>query len=260
MLTFFDSHFHIIDPRFPLVANQGFTPEIFTCDDYRKRTEPFHVIGGAIVSGSFHAFDQTYLLNALESPGPRYVGVTQLPSEVSDDELLRLAKQGIRAIRFNIRRGGSAHLSSLDYLARRVHDLVGWHTELYIDSKVLPQIFQVVASLPAVSIDHLGLSRDGFETVVSLAEKGVRVKATGFGRVDFDVSEAIRILSLANPSCLMFGTDLPSTRAERPFQDSDIAVVYDTLDGPLAERVLYSNALEWYRLPEIGLPGPPESL
>ena len=42
-------------------------------------------------------------------------------------------------------------------------------------------------SLPAVSIDHIGLSKAGFLTLLKLAEKGVRVKATGFGRVDFDV-------------------------------------------------------------------------
>jgi hypothetical protein len=29
----FDAHFHIIDPRFPLVANQRFLPEPFTVSD-----------------------------------------------------------------------------------------------------------------------------------------------------------------------------------------------------------------------------------
>lgn len=28
----FDTHFHIIDPHFPVVENQGFPPPIFTVD------------------------------------------------------------------------------------------------------------------------------------------------------------------------------------------------------------------------------------
>jgi hypothetical protein len=33
----FDAHFHVIDPRFPLVPNQGFLPDPFTVADYRAR-------------------------------------------------------------------------------------------------------------------------------------------------------------------------------------------------------------------------------
>ena len=34
-LAVFDAHLHVIDPRFPLVANQGYVPDPFTVDDYR---------------------------------------------------------------------------------------------------------------------------------------------------------------------------------------------------------------------------------
>ena len=37
-LPVFDTHFHIIDPRFPVMENQGFLPPVFTVDDYRART------------------------------------------------------------------------------------------------------------------------------------------------------------------------------------------------------------------------------
>ena len=60
----FDAHFHIIDPRFPLVANNGYLPDPFTATDYRARAAALHVTGGAVVSGSFQAFDQTYLRDA----------------------------------------------------------------------------------------------------------------------------------------------------------------------------------------------------
>ncbi|NOZ83768.1 MAG: 2-pyrone-4,6-dicarboxylate hydrolase, partial [Epsilonproteobacteria bacterium] len=65
----FDSHFHIIDKNFPLVPNQGYLPDNFSVEDYKKRTENYNIVGGAVVSGSFQAFDQTYLLAALKKLG-----------------------------------------------------------------------------------------------------------------------------------------------------------------------------------------------
>ena len=105
-LQIFDSHFHIIDNRFPLIPNNGYTPEEFTCKDYLEKTSAYERCGGAIVSGSFQAFDQSYLIEAIKQLGPSFVGVTQLPVTVTDDEIIRLNKSGVRAVRFNLKHGG----------------------------------------------------------------------------------------------------------------------------------------------------------
>jgi predicted TIM-barrel fold metal-dependent hydrolase len=73
----FDAHFHVIDPRFPLVPNREYVPEPFTAQDYLKRTKA--LADGAVVSGSFQGFDQGYLLDALERLGPSFVSVTNCP-------------------------------------------------------------------------------------------------------------------------------------------------------------------------------------
>lgn len=244
----FDSHFHIIDSRFPLVPNNGYLPDDLTCDDYLAQTAGYNLAGGAVVSGSFQAFDQTYLLDALKALGPGFVGVTQVPATISDAELVALDKGGIRAVRFNLKRGGSEDVSQLEAMARRVHALVGWHVELYVDSRELGDLYATLVSLPSCSIDHLGLAKEGFRTLLKLAEQGVRVKATGFGRVDFDVATALKELYSANPRCLMFGTDLPSTRAPRPYRDEDFLLVADTLGPEAAQAVFYDNAAEFYRM------------
>ena len=49
----FDTHFHIIDPRFPVMENQGFLPPVFTVDDYRARIAGLGIDGGTVVAGSF---------------------------------------------------------------------------------------------------------------------------------------------------------------------------------------------------------------
>jgi len=243
----FDSHFHIIDRRFPLTPNNGYLPDDLTCSDYRAQVAQYDLRGGAIVSGSFQAFDQSYLLDALHTLGPLFVGVTQLPATVTDQEILDLDSSGVRAVRFNLKRGGSEDARHLEAMARRVHDLAGWHVELYVDSRELDGLFDTLVNLPSCSIDHLGLSQEGFGTLLKLAERGVRVKATGFGRVDFDVPTALRELYAANPQALMFGTDLPSTRAPRPYTDDDFLLVVDTLGDEAARRVFYDNAAEFYR-------------
>lgn len=242
----FDGHLHVIDPRFPLVPNRGFLPDPFAVHDYRKRTEALDVVGGAVVSGSFQGFDQSYLLDALERLGPSFVGVTQLPPDVTDEEVLRLHAAGVRAVRFNLYRGGPESLDGLERLSLRVHELAGWHAELYVDSKDLPELENRLAVLPKLVMDHLGVSRDGYPSLLRLVEKGAKVKATGFGRVDLDVAAALREVSAADPGALIFGTDLPGTRARRPFEDSDVDLILDTLGDPLAERVLYRNAADLY--------------
>ncbi len=242
----FDAHLHIIDPRFPLLPNQGYLPEPFTVEDYLDRTSMLDLAGGAVVSGSFQGFDQSYLLDALKRLGPSFVGITQLPSTVTDEEVLRLHTAGVRAVRFNLYRGGSEALDDLESLAFRVHDLARWHVELYVDSKDLPDLEPRLAALPKVVIDHLGMTRDSYPALLRLVEQGVKVKATGFGRVRLDVPAALREIATVDPSALLFGTDLPGTRAERPFEETDVDLIVETLGDALAERVLYENAASLY--------------
>lgn len=247
----FDAHFHVIDPAHPLVENNGYLPDPFTAQDYLRRVADLNVAGGAVVSGSFQAFDQGYLRDALSVLGPGFVGVTQIPADTTDGTIRDLDRAGIRAVRFNLKRGGSAGTDDLAALARRVHDLVGWHTELYVDARELDGLEDVLSRLPAVSIDHLGMHRDGVPALLRLVERGVKVKATGFGRVDLDPATVIRQIMEIDPSALMVGTDLPSTRAARPFTDTDLdliaEVVTDTAGADHVEDVFWNNAAHFYR-------------
>ncbi len=242
----FDSHFHIIDSAFPLVPSQGYLPDEYTHQHYLADTKPYELVGGAVVSGSFQQFDQGYLVHALEQLGSGFVGVTQLPHTVSDGELSRLHQCGVRALRFNVNRGGSEDLEHLHAFAMRVYEMLGWHVELYIHAKQLAPIKDTLLKLPAVSIDHLGLGKEGFRDLLDLVESGVKVKATGFGRVDFDVAQALKDIVSANPNALMFGTDLPCTRAPRPYCHEDFQLVMDAFDEATAEKIFYKNACEFY--------------
>jgi predicted TIM-barrel fold metal-dependent hydrolase len=248
----FDAHLHIIAPGFELIPNQGYVPPWFTTADYLPIAGTLGITGGAVVSGSFQGYDQTYLREALSRLGPTFVGVTQLPRTVSDETILDLARCGVRAIRFNLRRGGSESVDAIEEMAWRVFDLARWHIEIYADAQELAPMVPLLNSLPRIVIDHLGLSAPGLPTVLKLVEHGAKVKATGFGRVTLDgvtldVAAAIKAIVAVNPEALMFGTDLPSTRANRPFAPSDIELIRNELGPGLARRVLYDNAIALYR-------------
>ncbi|WP_456269363.1 amidohydrolase family protein [Kushneria sp. AK178] len=243
----FDAHLHIIDPRFTLIASQGHRPDPFTVEDYQRATRGLDIRGGAIVPGSFQGTDQDHLLAALDTLGGDFVGVTQLPDDISDERLLELDEAGVRAIRFNLARGLDTDIDAMARQAQRVFDVAGWHCELYADASDLAPYLALLRTLPAIVIDHLGLSQDGLPTLLALVEAGARVKASGFGRVSLDVPATLAAIADINPHALLFGTDLPGTRAPRPFREGDIELLHNTLGDAHAMLALHDNAVALYR-------------
>ena len=239
-MAVFDAHFHVIDARFPLVPNHGYLPEPFTVADYRARTAHLDITGGAVVSGSFQAYDQTYLLDALEQLGEGFVGVANVPTRHHRPRG-RWRSTPAASAPTGSTSSAAATLGQLD-LAERFAELCGWHVEVYLDGDDLPELAPRLAKLPRVVIDHLGMSN--LDAVKRVVEAGAYVKATGFGRVRHDdVAAALRAIADVNPAALLFGSDLPSTRAERAFQDEDLQLVRD-IAGP---RALFANAAAVYR-------------
>ncbi|WP_167478424.1 amidohydrolase family protein [Nocardia arthritidis] len=250
----FDAHVHIIDPRFPLVENEGYLPKPYTIADYRKRMSRFDIAGGAVVSGSFQGTDQTFMKAALAELGEGWVGVIALDLDATDSEIVELDRIGVRALRFNLKRA-AADITEMTLQALRAHDLVGWHVEVYIDGQMLASLQPVISKLPVFCVDHLGMSDACLDYLLDLVDQGARVKASGFGRVSMNVADTLRRIHAVNPGALMFGTDLPGTRAGRPFRDADIDLICDVV-GTDMHAVLEDNAREFYRLPARERPTP----
>ena len=244
----FDSHCHIIDHRFPIVANQGYTPPHFPLEDYLAQAKPLGVVAGAVVSGSFQAEDQTYLMDILPKLGPAWVGVTQIPNDYPDAEIARLGKLGVRAVRFNVFRGRIDSVDDIVALASRAHSVAGWHSEIYADAAALAPHVDKLSKLPQLCVDHLGMTEAGVPVLLDLVAAGCKVKATGFGRAKLDVPKALEAIARKNPNALVFGTDMPSTRAARPFEAADIDLVERVLGRELAQKAFWDNPLALYRV------------
>lgn len=244
----FDSHCHIINHRFPIVANQGYLPPAFPLEAYLAQATPLGVRAGAIVSGSFQANDQSYLMDVLPRLGAGWVGVTQIPHDYPDADIARLGAIGVRAVRFNMFRGRIDTVDDIVALATRCHAVAGWHAEIYADSAALAPHVDKLAKLPQLSIDHLGMTETGLPVLLDLVAAGCNVKATGFGRVQMDVATALERIAAVNAEALVFGTDMPSTRAQRPFAPADVDLVEKTLGAELAHKAFWTNPLALYRV------------
>jgi predicted TIM-barrel fold metal-dependent hydrolase len=248
MRRLFDSHCHIIDRRFPIVANQGYLPPDFPLEAYLAEAKPLGVVAGAVVSGSFQANDQTYLEDLLPRLGAGWAGVTQIPNDCPDAEIARLGALGVRAVRFNVFRGRIESVDDIVALATRCHAVAGWHAEIYADAGALAPHVAKLASLPQLCIDHLGMTEAGLPVLLDLVAAGCKVKATGFGRVQLDVPRALERIAQANPEALVFGTDIPSTRAKRPFMPADIDLVEKVLGPELAGKAFWDNPAALYKV------------
>lgn len=247
-MQIFDSHFHIIDHQYPLQMNNGFLPDNYLVKDYQHTMQHEQLIGGVVVSGSFHGLDQTYIQPTLKNLGASYSAVTQLASDIDEDTILKLDAIGVKGIRFNLVRGNKFTAKKIRQLALTVNAVAGWHSEFYINPKLLEDVFDTITSLAATSIDHLGLCQTEFNKILSLAEHGTKIKASGFGRLDFDVGPLLKRIHKTNPDALMFGSDLPSTRAMRKYTPGDIELIKNNFSPENAQRILYKNALKFYRM------------
>ena len=103
-----------------------------------------------------------------------------------------------------------------------------------------------LSKLPQLSIDHLGMTEAGVPVLLDLVAAGCKVKATGFGRVKLDVPATLEAIAQKSSEALVFGTDIPSTRAARPFQPSDIDLIEKVLGPALARKVFWDNPVALY--------------
>ena len=140
---------------------------------------------------------------------------------MTDEEVLALDAAGVRAVRFTLARGGSLDVE----LALRVYELAGWHAEVYATD--LPVHEDRLRELPRLVVDHLGMNPEGLAVAVRL---GAMVKVTPRHRGDLGAVPQER---------LMFGTDLPGTRATSRFEPAELE--------KLVAPALVDNARAWYR-------------
>lgn len=269
-----DCHFHVIAPpdQAPMAAGRSYTPAPASVGEWGAALAPLGVTHGVVVQPSFYGTNNRVLLDALEEGHGRLVGIAVVDADVSDAELDRLVKGGVRGVRVAHfepgdprAMGGFVSWEAFDALEPRLAERA-LHLQLFTDSRLLPAIApRIRRSRVPVVIDHmgrtpatLGARHEGIRTLIELMRDGPAwVKLSGIANLSDagpayeDARPIHQALVDAAPDRLVWGSDWPHTKpaAERPRTSTLMQLFQQWTPKELRARIEWTNAVRLYRLP-----------
>jgi predicted TIM-barrel fold metal-dependent hydrolase len=271
-----DTHAHVFGPAtlFPYADDRSYTPPDAPLEKYLWMLDTVGFARGVLVQGSAHGRDNAAMLDALARHPDRLRGVAVADADVAPAELRRWHAGGVRGLRFNhFFRGGSLHyrggvpLDAAKVLAPVMAEL-GWHLQLWIDVKDLPETIPVLKAIGRpVVIDHMGRTDAGagtatpaFQSLLRLVGDGdCWVKVSGAHRLsqrapDYpDARPFHEALVRANPDRLVWGSDWPHPRIEGEMPDAGrLFELFQqwTPDEATRRRILVDNPARLYGFPD----------
>ncbi|MBS7589986.1 amidohydrolase family protein [Ancylobacter defluvii] len=267
-----DCHMHIYGPAdtYPPAPDSPFPP--VAGGDIAAYLEAREVLGltrAVVVQPSVYGFDNRATLDAMAVLGADARGVAVVPPDVSDAELDRLTRLGIRGIRFFMIGGGLLGWDDLETLAAKTAAF-GWHVQMQMDGRRLDEVEERLARLPGgVVIDHNGkflepvsLDHPGFAALRRLLDNGrTWVKTSGvyetsrIGAPDYpDVATLARALIAHAPERCLFATNWPHpSKPGNPPDDAGLVDLFRDCCGSdeVAGRIMVDNAAELYEFPSL---------
>ncbi|KAL2853384.1 hypothetical protein BJY01DRAFT_74725 [Aspergillus pseudoustus] len=237
-----DSHMHVVEPRYPVVADAAYKPTPHTIYDAMAFESSVGIENIVLVQPSIYGYDNSCLLDALRHIGPsRGHGVVVIDAANTDIKTLKeWHSLGVRGVRVNFKSSGK--VPSRDELRQklveqaRVIRPLGWMIQVHTSMSMIPLLEEIIPELGVkVCIDHFGgpelrkvmwergdsfkpYSLEGFSSLISLLEAGrtyVKISAPyrlskdeGYRDLEIMVKE---LLGHA-PNRVLYATDWPHTR------------------------------------------------
>jgi len=271
-----DTHAHVFGPadRFPYAADRGYTPPDAPLEKYQGMLDTLGFARGVLVQGSAHGRDNSAMLDALARRPDRLRGVAVAGTDVAPAVLREWNSLGVRGLRFNhFFRDGQLHyrggvpLDAAWTLAPVMAEL-GWHLQLWIDVKDLPETIPELKSLGLpVVIDHMGrtdaragTATAGFQSLLlrAVGDGWCWAKLSGAHRLSRDAPDYPNArpfheaLVRANPERLVWGGDWPHPRVEGEMPDAGhLLELFQmwTPDPATQHRILVTNPAKLYGFP-----------
>ena len=189
-------------------------------------------------------------------------GVAVIDESISDAQLARLDRAGVRGVRFNVLFKGGTPLAKARAIAERIRPL-GWHVQLLIDVSGHPALYDDWKDFPVpVVVDHMGhldaghgVNVAGFQGLLRLLrEARCWVKLSGAYRMSAlgqpypDALPFVEALVKTNPERLVWGTDWPHPAVQAMPNDGDLAGLVPRWlpSEDLREQVLVRNPARLY--------------
>lgn len=270
-----DTHAHVIWPpdRQPFVGERSYTPPEASESAYFAMLDALHMDRGVLVQLSAHGTDNSGLLDVISRHPGRLRGIVALGDGLSEADLRRMHRSGVRGARFNVLFGGGVALDRLEDLARRIAGL-GWHVELLIDLRMLPELAPRLRRLPVdVVIDHMGFTpvsqrtgHAGFAALLGMLETGrTWVKLSGANRITVAGAPFLDTIAVgaalvdAAPDRCVWGSDWPHVAVEGPmFKTTDLLDILPSWapEKRVRDRILVDNPRRLYDFPDDPDGGP----
>lgn len=133
-----DTHMHIYERGYPKALTAKFDAPDAPVSDYLKVRERLGIERTVVVQPTTYGTDNRCTLEAMKALGSSARGVAVVDQTVTDAELDRLTKLGIRGIRFHVLPGGALPWDILETMAARVATF-RWHVQLQLDGRQFPE-------------------------------------------------------------------------------------------------------------------------
>jgi D-galactarolactone isomerase len=260
-----DTHMHIYDKRYPRAPTAKILHGDALIPEYLDVCKRLGIERTVVVQPTAYGTDNRCTLEAMAALGPGARGIAVVDDTVTDAELERLTKLGIRGIRFFMLPGGALPWEILDTMAARVRAF-GWHVQLQLDGRDLPEREAALKRLPGtLVIDHVGKflepvppKHPAFRVLAGLVENGrtwvklsapYEVSRVGPPHYD-DVGALAKVLVGIAPERMVWATNWPHPMKHGPEKPDD-AVLLDLLfdwvaDDATRKKVLVDNPAKLY--------------
>jgi predicted TIM-barrel fold metal-dependent hydrolase len=259
-----DCHMHIYDSRFPAAPTAKLRPPPATVDMYRMLQRRLGSTRNVVVTPSTYGTDNSCTLDALARFGPSARGIAVADDSISDAELKRLDRAGVRGLRFNLALGSVTTVEMIEPLARRIEPL-GWHVQINMPVAELERQRALLQRLPVPAVfDHFariplpaGQAHPAFGLLRDLMQQGrAYIKLSGAylasktGAPAYaDVAPLATALINEAPEQVLWGSDWPHpTEAEKPDDGALLSLLAQWVpSAPLRDRILVANPARLYR-------------
>ena len=268
-----DAHAHIFTPDMPLSGSAWTQPDYaFTARDYLAVLDAHGVHFGVIAGISIYGTYNDYMIGELRRH-PRLRGTVNIDPLTDRYTLERMRADGVVGVRLQLaRRRELPDLADEAHrlLLRRVADL-GWHVHVALEGPSLTAILpKLEASGVPVVLDHFGhpdpergLDCEGFNAMLRSIDRGrTWVKLSAPYRLTWlsqgkDVPDpramelarltTQRLLNVAGPERLLWGSDCPFVGHERSMRYQDtIDLLHEWVPSMHARRRISDAALKLY--------------